>query len=339
MTLPCSVLGAGSWGTALAVQLARCDPARAVALWDRHPERCAAINRDHRNPRYLKDVPLPENLVATPSLEEAVRGARLLVVAVPSHALRDVVHAASAWIAPDTVICCATKGIEEGTLDTMAAVLAEVVPRGADATQPPITVLSGPSFARELALGLPTAVVIAGPDPAASAVAAAFHGGQFRVYHTDDVEGVCVGGSLKNVLAIATGIADGLGLGLNARAALITRGLAEITRLAVARGADPLTLMGLAGMGDLVLTCTGDLSRNRRVGLALGQGRTLASILDELGEVAEGVITAKTAWQLAQRAGIPMPITEQVYHILYDGRPADAAITQLFSRDRRAERG
>jgi glycerol-3-phosphate dehydrogenase (NAD(P)+) len=201
-----------------------------------------------------------------------------------------------------------------------------------------VSLLYGPSFALEVARGLPTAVVVAGPDEASRVAAEAFHGDLFRTYHTDDTVGVCVGGSLKNVMAIACGVSDGLGLGNNARAAIITRGLAEITRVAVAMGANPLTLMGLAGIGDLVLTCTGNLSRNRRVGLALGQGRTLAQVLEEIGEVAEGVTTASSAYKLAARLGVEVPITAQVHAMLYEDKPAVQGLMELVGRPRRAER-
>ncbi len=327
----CSVLGAGSWGTALAIQLAR--NGHDTALWDRNPDRCEAMNRDHRNPRYLREVDLPESLRAEPDLHRALAGADLVVPAVPSHALAGVMAGAAGAIGPDAVLCCATKGIEDESLRTMHQVLVDAM--GAPDR---ITLIYGPSFALELAQGLPTAVVVAGPDEASHRAADAFHGGPLRCYHTEDTVGVCIGGSLKNVMAIACGVSDGVGLGNNARAALITRGLAEITRLAVALGANPLTLMGLAGMGDLVLTCTGNLSRNRRVGLALGQGRTLADILDELGEVAEGVVTASSAWKLARREGVEMPITDQIHAMLYEGVPVHDALRRLMGRERRAER-
>lgn len=329
----CAVLGAGSWGTALAIQLARCG--HEVSLWDRNADRCTVMATERRNPRYLKDITLPEGLTAEPDLARAVRDAEMVVPVVPSHALRAVLEAANDAITPGTSIAVATKGIEEGTLLDMSEVARAVL---GVAHQEQITILTGPSFALEVAKGLPTAVVIAGPDAAAARVATAFHGGAFRTYHTEDVTGACIGGSLKNVMAIACGVSDGVGLGANARAALITRGLAEISRLAVARGANPLTLAGLAGMGDLVLTCTGNLSRNRRVGLALGEGRTLEDILEELGEVAEGVITARSAWALARSTGVEMPITEQVHALLHEGRPAQDALLRLLMRERRAER-
>jgi len=333
MALACTVLGAGSFGTALAVQLARVG--HRVTLWDRNPERCEVMNREHRNPRYLRGVDLPEELVASPDLHAAVRSAELLVTAVPSHVMREVMTEVAGAIEPGTWVCCATKGIEEGTLATMHEVLVAVLP---EALHPAITVFSGHTFAEELARGLPSVAVVAGSDAAAAWVARAFHGAAVRVYHSHDVVGVCIGGSVKNVMAIATGISDGLGLGLNARAGLITRGLAEITRLAVRRGGELPTMMGLAGMGDLVLTCTGDLSRNRRVGLALGHGRTLDDILAELGQVAEGVVTARSAWELGQRAGVELPITEQVFRILHEGKSAAEALEDLMERRRRHER-
>ena len=333
MGLPCTVLGAGSWGTALAIQLAIRE--HDVTLWDRNPDRCAIINDEHRNPRYLTGVRLPTNLVAQPNLLAAVGKAALVVSVVPSHATREVLAQCRNAIPSGAVVCCATKGVEEGTLMSMHEVFEDVL---GSHRHDQITVLSGPSFAAEVARGLPTAVVVAGHHVAAHVTADAFHGGGFRSYHTEDITGVCLGGSLKNVMAIATGIADGIGLGSNTSAALITRGLAEISRLAVACGANPLTMMGLAGVGDLVLTCTGGLSRNRRVGLGLGAGKSLEEILEELGEVAEGVRTAHSAHDLAKREGVDMPITEQVYRILYEGRPPGDALTDLLRRSRRAER-
>lgn len=327
----CTVLGAGSWGTALAAQLAR--KGHETVLWDRNPERCAVINENHRNPRYLSTIALPPTVVADPDLTASVEGADLVVPAVPSHALREVVAAAAPALPRRAVVACATKGIEEDTLCTVHEVLVEVL----EAPER-ITLLHGPSFAFEVARDLPTAVVVAGPDRAAHQVAEAFHGETFRTYTTDDVAGCAYGGALKNVMAIACGVADGRGLGANARAGLVTRGLAEISRLAVARGANPLTLMGLAGLGDLVLTCTGDLSRNRRVGIGLGQGRSLAEILEELGQVAEGVRTARSAWQLAVKLGVAMPITEQVHAVLYEGRSVDQALARIMGRERRPER-
>lgn len=333
MALACTVIGGGSWGTALAAQLAR--QGHDVVMWDRNVDRCDVINTKHENPRYLRGTALPPNLRASPDLEASVARAQLVVPVVPSHALRDVMRRCARAVRDDAVVACATKGIEEGSLLTMYSVLREEL---RPALHPNVTMLSGPSFALEVARGLPTAVVIAGDQAPAAFAADAFHGAAFRAYHTEDVVGVCIGGSVKNVMAIACGVSDGAGLGMNARAAIITRGLAEASRLAVAMGANPLTMMGLAGLGDLVLTCTGDLSRNRRVGIALGQGRSLQEILDELGEVAEGVITASSAWSLARRVGVDMPITEQVHALLYEGRPMREALGHLLGRARRAER-
>jgi glycerol-3-phosphate dehydrogenase (NAD(P)+) len=333
LTLPCTVLGAGSWGSALAIQLAR--RGHEVALWDHRPERCEAINKTRKNPDYLRDCELPDSLYGEPDLQKAVAHGRLLVPVVPSHALRAVMTEAAPHVVQGTVICCATKGIEDSSLQPMHAVLELTL--GADHHRN-ICVLSGPSFALEVGNGMPTAVVIAGEDVPAHLAAEAFHGSGFRAYHTEDVVGACIGGSLKNVMAIACGVSDGIGLGSNARAAIITRGLAEITRLAVAMGANPLTMMGLAGMGDLVLTCTGDLSRNRRVGLGLGAGKTLPDILEELGQVAEGVITARSAKKLGEKLGVDLPITEQVYALLYENKPAEEALQDLLGRRRKAER-
>jgi glycerol-3-phosphate dehydrogenase (NAD(P)+) len=326
-----TVLGGGSWGTALATQLARVG--HDTVMWDRNADRCEHINTHHENPRYLKGVRLPPSLRASPSLEESVARAELLVPVLPSHALREVLAHAAPHLSASALVCCATKGIEDETLSTMFDVCVQTL-GGLDRT----SLLYGPSFALEVTRGLPTAVVVAGADAGAHAAAEAFHGDMFRAYHTEDVVGVCIGGSLKNVMAIACGVSDGVGLGSNARAGLITRGLAEITRAAVAMGAHPLTMSGLAGMGDLVLTCTGDLSRNRRVGLALGKGRTLASILEELGEVAEGVTTASSAYKLSRKLGVEMPITEQIYAMLYEDKPVQRALVDLMGRQRRAER-
>ena len=328
----CTVLGGGSWGTALAVQLAQ--QGHEVQLWDRGAERCAHMNEHRRNPHYLKEVCLPDNLSATPDLGAATRRAELLVPVIPSHALRGVLQQAVEDLPASVDICCASKGIEEGTLATMWEVLKEEIPASHHAR---VSLLYGPSFALEVAQGKPTAVVVAGERRTSDVAAEAFHGGAFRTYYSEDVTGVCIGGSLKNVMAIACGVSDGVGLGTNARAALITRGLAEVTRLAVAMGANPLTMMGLAGMGDLVLTCTGSLSRNRRVGLGLGQGRALSEILEELGEVAEGVRTTRSAFNLARSVGVEVPITAEVYALLYEGKPAGKALADLLQRERRPE--
>ena len=330
-----AVLGAGSWGTALAIQLSH--NGDEVRMWDHNAARADQMQRDRENTRYVPGVPLPDNLTVSGDLAWVLDDRHVVVEVVPSQVVRDVMTRALPLLPRGAVVCCASKGIERGTLMTMEEVLIDVLP--AD-MHDRLCFLAGPSFAKEVARGMPAAVVVASrQESTARTMADALHGGALRVYHTDDIVGAELGGALKNIIAIACGVSDGVGLGLNARAALITRGLAEITRLSVARGGNPLTLAGLAGMGDLVLTATGDLSRNRRVGLALGQGRTLDDILEELGEVAEGVITTDTARQLAQREGVEMPITREIYAMLYEQKPAHVALRDLLGRQRKAERG
>lgn len=330
-----AVLGSGSWGTALAIQLARAG--NTVRLWNRDMERASHMQKERVNVRYLPGIEFPESIVVASDLDYCLMSCDLVVTVIPSQHTRGVLKQALPHLNPLVPICCASKGIERGTLMTMEEVFRDVLPRSFHAQ---LAFLAGPSFAKEVALDLPTAVVVASRfSEVADEVAQAFHAGRFRVYHTDDIVGAELGGALKNVVAIACGVADGLGIGLNARAALMTRGLAEITRLAIARGANPLTLAGLSGMGDLVLTCTGNLSRNRRVGLGLGKGKKLSVILDELGQVAEGVITTETARELAAREGIEAPITEEVYKLLYEEKSAPAALLDLLGRERRAERG
>jgi glycerol-3-phosphate dehydrogenase (NAD(P)+) len=329
-----AVLGSGSWGTALGMQLARSGD--EVRIWARDEAAAIAIQAARENTRYLAGVQFPPSLSCSADLAHVLDGVRVVVAAVPSQAMRAVLTTAAGLIPADAVVCCASKGIENGSLMTMHEVMLAVLPPSLHLK---LCALAGPSFAREVAESRPTAVVVASHDEsAAHLVSEAFHGGPFRVYHTDDMVGAELGGALKNVIAIATGVADGIGAGLNARAALITRGLAEIGRLAVSRGANPLTLAGLAGMGDLVLTCTGDLSRNRRVGLGLGRGQTLDEILESLGQVAEGVLTTRSARNLGREAGIEMPITEQVYQMLYEDKPVPEALRDLLGRERKAER-
>lgn len=330
----CAVLGAGSWGTALALQLARTND--QVRLWDHNADRAQQMQQARENTRYLPDIRFPDPLTVSGDMEWALDGAQVVLEVVPSQTVRGVMAAAAPFVSDQAVICCASKGVETGTLMTMNEVLEEVLP---PSYHQRLTFLAGPSFAKEVARGLPTAVVVAGHHQApADMVSEALHGGAMRAYYTTDVIGAELGGALKNVIAIACGVADGMGAGLNARAALITRGLAEITRMAVARGANPMTLSGLAGMGDLVLTCTGDLSRNRRVGLGLGKGKQLEEILEELGQVAEGVITTKSSRELAMREGIEMPISEEIYQMLYQDKPVAAALMALMGRSRKAER-
>ena len=329
-----AVLGCGSWGTALGMQLARSGD--EVRIWARTEAAALAVESARENVRYMPGVAFPQSLSCSADLALVLQDAKVVVAVVPSQSMRGVLVNAGPLIPADAVVCCASKGIENGSLMTMHEVMSDVLPI---ALHPKLCALAGPSFAREVAECRPTAVVVASHDePAAQLVAEAFHGGPFRVYHTDDMVGAELGGALKNVIAIATGVADGIGAGLNARAALITRGLAEIGRLAVSRGANPLTLAGLAGMGDLVLTCTGDLSRNRRVGLGLGQGNTLPEILEELGQVAEGVLTTRSARTLGRQAGVEMPITEEVYAMLYEDKPVPEALKALLGRERKAER-
>jgi glycerol-3-phosphate dehydrogenase (NAD(P)+) len=330
----CAVIGSGSWGTALAIQLAR--SGNDVWMWSRTDSAASTLQEARENTRYLPGIAFPENVTCSSDLQSVLAGAEVVVVVVPSQSVRDVMSRAGTLIDPKAVVCCASKGVENVTLMTMHEVLLEVLPTPLHGRT---CALAGPSFAREVAEERPTAVLVAGHDEdAAHTVADAFHGGSFRVYHTDDMIGAELGGALKNVIAIACGVADGIGAGLNARAALITRGLAEIGRLAVSRGANPLTMAGLAGMGDLVLTCTGDLSRNRRVGLGLGQGKTLDQILEELGQVAEGVRTTRSARNLGRRSNVDMPITEEVYLMLYEGKPVPEALRDLLGRERKAER-
>jgi glycerol-3-phosphate dehydrogenase (NAD(P)+) len=330
-----AVVGAGAFGTALAKVLA--DQGNQVLLWARRQDLADAIEASRENVRYLPGQKLPATLAATADLGASLAGAEVVVFVVPSHATREVLVEARSVLPPTALVCNATKGIENDSLMLMSEVTVDVL---GDASLPRLTFFSGPSFAKELAAGVPTAVTVAGVSPEnAAAVQRLFATPTLRTYYTHDVPGVEVGGALKNVIAIAAGAADGLGMGLNTRAALITRGLAEITRLAVAKGADPLTLAGLAGMGDLVLTCTGALSRNRTVGVELGQGKKLAEILAGLGHVAEGVKTTKSAYDLGKKMGVDLPITDAVYKLLYEDKPAFEAVVELMTRPLKHERG
>lgn len=323
-----AVLGAGAWGTALAKVLA--DKLNPTLVWSHRKDLAERIEAERENRRYLPGVALPASLSATDDLEEALRGAELVVLVVPSHALRGVVRAMRPLLPNDALVCSATKGIENDSLMLMSEMLVDEL---GPAVEPRLTYLSGPSFAKEVAAGMPTAVVVAGKGEAEThAVQRAFHSERLRVYSSNDVVGVEMGGALKNVIAIAAGAVDGLGFGHNSRAGLITRGLAEIGRLAAKKGANPLTLAGLSGMGDLVLTCTGDLSRNRTVGFEMGRGKTLADVLASLGHVAEGVKTAKSAYDLARRMDVDMPITTEVYRVLYEGKSPRQAVVDLMNR-------
>ncbi|HEX5725234.1 MAG TPA: NAD(P)H-dependent glycerol-3-phosphate dehydrogenase [Longimicrobiaceae bacterium] len=328
-----AVIGAGSWGTALANLLAK--KGVDTLLWSHEPEVARTINAERRNTRYLEAVELDPSLRATPDLAEALAGAGVVLSVSPSHVVREVMGRAAPHLRPDALVVSASKGIENESLKTMDQVLADVLPAEAMRTA---TYLSGPSFALEVALEHPTAVTIASYSlEAARRAQELFQTPYFRVYTSPDVPGVELGGSLKNVVAIAAGIVEGLGYGNNTRAALITRGLAELIRLGTALGADPRTLAGLAGMGDLILTCTGALSRNRSVGVELGRGRPLEEILGGMVMVAEGVRTARSARDLARRMGIEMPIVEGVHSILFEGVSPRRALEALMLREPKAE--
>jgi glycerol-3-phosphate dehydrogenase (NAD(P)+) len=308
------------------------DAGHRVRLWARRRDQADALNRDRENRRYLPGFAFNDNLSATDSFDEVLGSADLVISVVPSQTTREVWGEAKAFLAKGVPVLCASKGIENGTLALMSQVLGEVLPGQ------PLGFIAGPSFAKEVAGHQPTAIVIGSSDASvAKAAQEAMSSDWLRAYASKDVVGLELGGSLKNVVAIACGCADGLGLGHNTRAALITRGLAEITRCAVEMGADPSTLAGLGGMGDLVLTCTGDLSRNRRVGIGLGQGKTLDVIVRELGQVAEGVKTSASAHDLALRLGVDMPITHEVYRILYEDKPAKEVVVQLMRRSLKSE--
>ena len=327
-----TIIGAGSWGTALAKLLA--DKGEKVSVWGHRPELIADVNRLRENSLYLPGVKLG-NIEFTADLVKAVTGSYMLVMVVPSHVFREVFQKITPLLKKGTYILSATKGIENNTLMTMTEVMKDVLPIDSGMF---IGVLSGPSFAKEVAGGIPTAVTVAATDKKIAQVfQEAFFTELFRVYTSDDVVGLELGGPLKNIVAIAAGICDGLGYGTNTRAALITRGLAEITRIGVKMGANPLTFSGLAGLGDLVLTCTGDLSRNRQVGLMLGKGQRLNDILAEMKMVAEGVKTTRSAWRLAQKNGVDMPILEQIYKVLYEDKPCSEAVKSLLSRDQKEE--
>ena len=337
------VLGAGSWGTALALHSAR--EGLATRLWTRSAEHCAEMRAERRNGRYLPDAGFSEHLSVTDKLAEAIQGAALVILAIPSHGMREAVRRVAAAIeeldaagqTTTPMYLIAAKGVEVDSLKTMADVLEDELPAE---HHPRVAVLGGPSFAAEVAAGQPTAVVIASQErQVAETIQRLLSGEHLRVYVSDDVLGVELGGAFKNVIALAAGVCDGAGLGQNTRAALITRGLAEITRMSLALGAHPATLAGLAGLGDLVLTCTGGLSRNRRVGLALGQGRKLAEILHEMEMVAEGVKNTLSAQRLAAREGVEMPITAMMHGILYEDRSVQHAVAGLMRRDLKPERG
>jgi len=325
-----AVLGAGAWGSALAIAFAR---HHQVTLWARNGALVAELAADRVNQRYLPDAPFPDNLKMCADLVRAISDVDLILITTPIAGLRPTLRALVASSADLAPVLWACKGFEAGSSLLPHQVVAEELP-----ARVPCGVLSGPSFAREVASGLPTAITVAADDATfAQRIAKEWHSPLLRLYANDDLVGVEVGGAVKNVMAIATGVADGLGFGMNARAALITRGLAEITRLAMALGASQQTMMGLAGMGDLILTCTGALSRNRQVGLKLAEGLALDQILAELGHVAEGVTTAREVLTMAERLEVDMPITAAVCGLLYYGAEPGQVVEELLSRAPKSE--
>ena len=325
-----AVLGAGSWGSALALLLAR--NGQTVRLWDHSAGPVASLRRDRENRRYLPGFELPASIEAVTDLGAAVDGAREVLVVVPSHGFAEVLRALRDLLSAGSGLAWATKGLEPSSGRLLHEVAREIL------GERDLAVISGPSFAGEVARGLPTAVTVASPNAQhARRVAGYLHAERFRAYTSDDIVGVQVGGAAKNVLAIATGIADGLGFGANTRAALITRGLAELIRLGVALGGRRETFIGLAGLGDLVLTCTDDQSRNRRMGLALARGSDVEAAKREIGQEVEGVITARSVNAIAHRLGVEMPISDQVFGVLYEGVTPDQATDNLLMRTSKAE--
>jgi glycerol-3-phosphate dehydrogenase (NAD(P)+) len=325
-----AIVGAGSWGTALAVHLGRLSA--SVRLWARDPALAADIASRRQNDRYLRGIGLPAGVRVTADAKEALDGAQVVLIAVPSHGIESTIAPMTGLVPSDAILVSAAKGLEPRRARRISELLDDMVPGHACA------VLSGPSFAREVALGRPTALVVAAArEDVALTLQRQWAAPAFRLYTNGDVAGVELGGALKNIMAIATGLSDGLDLGENARAALITRGLAEIARLGTALGAQPATFSGLAGLGDLVLTCTGSLSRNRALGLAVARGRRLADVEAESRMVAEGVRTVASALRLARQAGVPMPICEEVGEVLFRAKPPADALGALLARDPRPE--
>ena len=326
-----AVLGAGSWGTALALQLDR--SGSHSILWGRDPEQIESIRTTRRNSRYLPEIVIPASVGLETDIRAAVQAAHHVLLVTPSYAFADTIKTIRGVLKPGQGVAWACKGFEPGSGRLLHQVAAELLPEGV-----PLAIVTGPSFAIEVAMDLPTAVTVAGSDSKFTEVmAAALHGGRFRAYTSEDMIGAELGGAVKNVMAVATGICDGMSLGNNARAALITRGLAEMMRLGLALNARPETLMGLAGAGDLILTCTGDLSRNRQLGLLLGQGRTLEQALDKIGQVVEGVNSAVEVQRLAIANDINMPISEQVNGIIHKGWDPVEGVARLLAREQKAE--
>jgi len=326
-----AVYGAGSWGTALALQLAR--NGINVLLWDFNPEHIALYEEARENTNYLPDIPFPDNLHCTDSLEAMLNHSDVQLIVIPSHGFRSLLQSLKPNLSASHSIIWATKGLEVGSGKLLHEVLIDEL-----GDQIPYGLVSGPTFALEVANGLPSAMTAAASTPElAQKIANAFQGGNYRVYTSNDVLGVELGGAIKNVLAIAAGISDGLGFGANARAAIITRGLAEIMRLAESMGADNETIMGLSGVGDLVLTCTDNQSRNRRLGLALGQGKDVDAAIEEIGQAVEGAKSSHCIGLLAERAGVEMPICEHVHKVIYAGLPPKDAVRSLLGRQLKAE--
>ncbi|MBU0499745.1 MAG: NAD(P)-dependent glycerol-3-phosphate dehydrogenase [Gammaproteobacteria bacterium] len=325
-----AVLGAGSWGSALAILLAR--NGHAVALWDHFPDHIGNLIADGENRRFLPGIAFPAGIEPSAELAYALKAVEIVLIVVPSHAFRSILLQAAPHLPGQAIISWAAKGLEPGCGRLLSQVAIDVLgPRD-------VAVVSGPTFAAEVARGLPTAITVASTDAGhASRVAGCLHGESFRAYTSTDVIGVQIGGAVKNVMAIAAGIADGLGFGANARAALITRGLAEILRLGLALGGHADTFMGLAGLGDLVLTCTDNQSRNRRMGLALAAGKGIDQARMEIGQEVEGVGTTREVYRLANSMIVDMPITTQVYRVLYQGLSPDQAVHNLLGRKQKAE--
>ncbi|MBY8087600.1 NAD(P)H-dependent glycerol-3-phosphate dehydrogenase [Vibrio fluvialis] len=328
-----TVIGAGSYGTSLAISLAR--NGANVVLWGHDPEHMAQLQADRANHEFLPGIDFPPSLIIESDLKKAVQASRDLLVVVPSHVFAIVLKNLQPYLREDTRICWATKGLEPETGRLLQDVAHEVL-----GESHPLAVLSGPTFAKELAMGMPTAISVASPDAQfVKELQEKIHCSKtFRVYANSDFIGMQLGGAVKNVIAIGAGMSDGIGFGANARTALITRGLAEMTRLGAALGAQPESFMGMAGLGDLVLTCTDNQSRNRRFGLALGQGKDVDTAQQEIGQVVEGYRNTKEVWLLAQRMGVEMPIVEQIYQVLYQGKDARMAAQDLLARDKKAER-
>ena len=331
MTSKISVFGAGSWGTALAIQAAR--NGNQTLLWGHHPEHIKNLQQDRQNKRYLAGLTFPDLLKVTDNIKEAAQFSDILLISVPSHAFKETLIKIKPFTSKNVKIAWASKGFNPDTGELLHQTVAKVF-----SPETPAAVLSGPSFAREVAADLPTAVTIAATQQAfADELALIMHSPRFRTYTTTDIISVQVGGAVKNVMAIAAGIADGIGFGANTRAALVTRGIAEIIRLNTALGGQQETLMGLAGLGDLILTCTDNQSRNRRFGLALGQGKDRSQAIKEIGQEVEGISAARETYMLAKKHAIDMPITEQTYHVLYDGLAPLSAVQNLLQRDQKPE--